>query len=104
MQEGKNQPSPWEQLKNQTYLGSVDFIEEAQCKIEHERSLKDVLRLQKQVSIKPITYYQQRNINRDEAISKSYLDGHYTLKGVGAHFGVSYAMVSQAVKAFECEM
>ncbi|VAW92020.1 FIG00759408: hypothetical protein [hydrothermal vent metagenome] len=104
VQEGKNQPSPWEDLKNQIYLGSATFIEEVQCKIEPERSLKDIPKLQKQSSIKPLGYYQQRYSSRDEAMANAYWDGHYTLKGVGSHFGVSYATVSRAVKAYECEM
>ena len=36
-----------------------------------------------------------------EAKSLEYFASHYTLAEVGAHFGVSYAMVSRAVKAVE---
>mgnify|MGYP000468063423 FL=1 len=31
--EGKNQPSPWKQLKNQIYLGDDDFVDEMQCRM-----------------------------------------------------------------------
>ena len=34
-------------------------------------------------------------------MAASYLSGHYTLEQVGAYFGVSYATVSRAVKAYE---
>jgi len=34
IQQGKNQPSPWEQLKNQIYLGTDQFVEDMQCKID----------------------------------------------------------------------
>jgi len=104
VQEGKNQPSPWDELKNQIYLGSDDFIEETQCKLNPEQSLKDIPRLQKQASIKPIYYYQELYLTRDEAMAKAYLSGHYTLKKIGEFFGVSYATVSRAVKSFECKM
>ncbi|NNJ95622.1 MAG: hypothetical protein HKP12_00490 [Gammaproteobacteria bacterium] len=33
VQEGKNQPSAWESLKNQVFLGTDQFVEDMQCKI-----------------------------------------------------------------------
>ena len=104
IQQGKNQPSPWENLKNQIYLGSSEFVEEMQCKLEPDHSLNDIPKKQKQAAIKPLGYYQQRYPSRNEAMAKAYLAGHYTLKQVGQHFGVSYATVSRAVKEIECDM
>ena len=46
IKEGKNQPSPWEKLKNQIYLGSPEFVEDMQCKLDPEQSLKDIPKLQ----------------------------------------------------------
>lgn len=37
-------------------------------------------------------------------IAQAYLSGHYTLQSVGERFGVSYATVSRAVKAVECQL
>ena len=37
--EGSNQPSPWEKLRNQIYLGSDQFIEAAQRHLEPNRKL-----------------------------------------------------------------
>lgn len=104
IQQGKNQPSPWENLKNQIYLGSSSFVEDMQCKLEPEQSLKDIPKLQKQAAKKPLEYFQQRYAERNEAMAKAYFSGHYTLESVGTHFGVSYATVSRAVNLFECEM
>jgi REP-associated tyrosine transposase len=104
IQQGKNQPSPWENLKNQIYLGSSEFVEEMQCKLEPDHSLNDIPKKQKQAAIKPLGYYQQQYPSRSEAMAKAYLAGHYTLKEVGQHFGVSYATVSRAVKEIECDM
>ena len=39
VQEGKNQPSPGELLKNQIYLGNDEFVEDMQCKLDPEQSL-----------------------------------------------------------------
>ncbi len=104
IRQGRDQPPPWESLQNQIYLGSSEFVEDMQCKLDSEQSLKDIPKLQKQAPIKPLDYFQQRYLGRNEAMAKAYLSGHYTLESVGKHFGVSYATVSRAVKSFECDI
>ncbi len=104
VQQGKNQPSPWEHLKNQIYLGSSSFVDEMQCKLDPEQSLKDIPKLQKQSVKKPLDYFKKRYTERNTAMAKAYLSGHYTLEMVGTHFGVSYATVSRAVKWLECQI
>jgi len=42
VQEGKGQPSPWQQLKNQIFLGDDGFVNNMQCKLNPEQSLKDI--------------------------------------------------------------
>ncbi|BCE03008.1 REP-associated tyrosine transposase [Marinicellulosiphila megalodicopiae] len=101
IKEGKNQPSPWLQLKNQVFLGSDEFVEDMQCKISLDQSLIDVPKKQKLKPVKPLDYYQNKFKTRNEAMAKAYLSGHYTLEKVGEHFGVSYATVSRAVKQIE---
>ncbi len=101
VKEGRNQPSPWVQLKNQIYLGSDDFVENIQSKLDPKQSLKDIPRKQKLAPAKPVSYYQKKYSNRKEAMAMSYLSGHYTLSEVGTWFGCSYATVSRAVKAIE---
>lgn len=104
VKEGKNQPSPWESLKNQIYLGSSSFVDEMQCKLDPEQSLKDIPRLQKQSAKKSLSYFKKRYAERNISMAKAYLSGHYTLEEVGVYFGVSYATVSRAVKTVECQM
>jgi len=51
---------------------------------------------------KAITYRGVRICGAgSEGMAQAYRSGHYTLKQVGAHFGVSYATVSRAVKQME---
>lgn len=104
VQEGKNQPSPWGLLKNQVFLGTDQFVEDMQCKINPKQSLSDIPRQQKLSPAKPLSYFEQRYPQRNEAMAYAYLSGHYTLAEVGKWFGVSYATVSRAVKAIECKM
>ena len=104
IQAGKQQPSPWAQLKNQIYLGNDDFIENIQCKLDPEQSLKDIPKKQKQGPAKPLRYYFSTYPVQKEAMAKAYLSGHYTLEEVGQHIGVSYATVSRAVKEYELKL
>jgi REP element-mobilizing transposase RayT len=98
---GKEQPSPWQWLKNQIYLGDDDFVNDMQRKLKSEQSLKDIPRRQKQAPVKPLSFFVDRYKNRDEGMAQAYLSGHYTLAQVGEYFGVSYATVSRAVKQAE---
>lgn len=101
VQQGRGQPSPWQQLKNQIYLGDDEFVEEMQCKLDPGQSLKDIPKKHKQSPVKPLTYYAERYKERDKSMAHAYRSGHYTLEQVGAHFGVSYGTVSRAVKLLE---
>lgn len=101
VQQGKGQPAPWQQLRNQIYLGDDNFVDSMQCKLNPEQSLKDIPKKQKQAAVKPLTYFAERYPSRDESMAQAYLSGHYTLEQVGEHFGVSYATVSRAVKQQE---
>ena len=100
---GKRQPAPWQQLKNQIFLGDDDFVNDMQCKIDPEQSLKDIPKKQKMAPIKPLKYFAERYQTRNESMAHAYLSGGYTLSQVGEHFGVSYATVSRAVKQTEKE-
>jgi putative transposase len=95
--EGKNQPSPWKSLKNQIYLGSDSFVEDVQCKMDVDQSLKGVPKPQKLAPPKPLSFYV-KNYPEKEAMARAYLSGHYTLEEVGGMFGKT---VSRAVKALE---
>lgn len=101
VQQGKGQPSPWQKLRNQIYLGDENFVEETQCKMHPEQSLKGIPKLQKRAPVKPLSYFDERNKSRDECMANAYLSGHYTLEQVGEFFGVSYATVGRAVKKME---
>lgn len=106
VKDGENQPGPWEGLKNQIYLGSDQFVEDMQCRLDEDSSLKDIPRPQKLAPQKPLSYFADQYGERTIAMAQAYRSGHYTLSEVGEHFGVSYATVSRAVKKLEsgCKM
>jgi hypothetical protein len=66
-------------------LGSDDFINDMQRKLNPEQSLKDIPKKQKQPSVKPFSYFANRYQTRDESMAQAYLSGHYTLAQVGEY-------------------
>ncbi|MAT92070.1 MAG: addiction module toxin RelE [Halioglobus sp.] len=98
---GAGSPSPWRALKHQIYLGSGQFVQDMQSRIEPGCSLDEVPSAQTRPPPRSLEYYARRYPDKREAMALAYLSGHYTLKEVGSHFAVSYATVSRAVKAHE---
>lgn len=95
---GKNQPSPWQDLKNQVYLGSDRFVNEMQERIEAPEQLSEIPVSQRRAAPKPLERYANKAASRDAAIVVAYASGGYTLKEVGQYFGLSYSRVSRIVK------
>lgn len=99
--EGRGQPSPWEHLKNQIYLGSDSFVEKLQAQLEPDKDLSEVPLGQKRALAKPLTHYARRYQDRDTAITEAYRSGAYTMKDIGEHFGLHYSQVSRIVRRME---
>lgn len=60
--EDNNQPSIWEGLKNQIYLGSEKFVEDMQCMIEPNQSLENIPKPQKGLVKQPLAIMRERVI------------------------------------------
>lgn len=97
--EGKNQPKPWGQLRNQTYLGSDQFVDEMQRKILADTDLSEISYTQKRCIAKPLSYYEKKCTDRDIAIINSYASGGYSMKEIGDYFKLHYSRVSRIIKA-----
>lgn len=99
---GVGEPSIWEALQGQIYLGGEGFAECMQRQIEAGGGdLSEIPRAQRRPQAKSIAHYQRSYDNRDEAMAQAYLTGEYTLKSIADHFGVHYATVSRAVRKHE---
>lgn len=96
---GCNQSKPWEELKNQIYLGDDAFVDEMQSKISLETDLSEIPSPQKRRVVKPLTYYENKYNDRDVAIVKAYESGGYSMKTIGEYFKLHYSRVSRIVKA-----
>ena len=99
--EGKNQPSPWQQLKNQIYLGDAAFVDEMQCKMTEDISLQEVPSSQARQVAKPLSYYESLSTNRDEVVYLAYQSGGYTMNEIGNHFDLHYSSVSKIITSIE---
>jgi REP element-mobilizing transposase RayT len=99
--EGRNQSNPWQQLKNQIYLGDEQFVEQLQHSVDKEKDLSEVPSAHHRRAAQPLDFYNAKTRNRDEAIVMAYESGGYTLKALGEHFGLHYSRVSRIIAAAE---
>ncbi|GGO80451.1 hypothetical protein GCM10011348_17140 [Marinobacterium nitratireducens] len=95
--EGKHQPSPWNRLRNQIYLGSEQFVDEMQKRIENADRSLEVPLAQRRPLAKPLDYYVKTTSSRNEAIVKAYASGGYSMKALGEFFGLHYSRVSRII-------
>ncbi len=96
--EGIGQAGPWEQLRQQVFLGSEAFVENLRRRLPTDRDLSEVPRAQRRPPAKPLAEYAALHPDRDVAIAAAYASGGYTLKEIGEYFGLHYARVSRIVR------
>lgn len=94
--EGKGQPSPWQFLRNQVYLGGEQFVENLQALVDGDKELTEIPLSQRRPAPKSLKEYARAR-DRNTAIAVAYRSGGYTLKEIGAHFGLHYSTVSGIV-------
>ncbi len=101
VREGIGLPPVWDDLRQQIYLGSDDFVDKHQKLISRKQDLDDIPALQKRAMPKPISYYQKKYKNEKQAITQAFLSGGYTLKEIGDYYGKHYTTISRIVKQNE---
>ncbi|MEW8692871.1 MAG: transposase, partial [Candidatus Thiodiazotropha endolucinida] len=65
---GKNQPSPWEALKNQVFLGDEGFVEGLQMGLDAGVDLSEVPLSQRRSIPKSLDKYEEEGAKRNDAI------------------------------------
>jgi len=98
---GKNQPSPWESLTNQIFLGSETFITKVRKHIPKDKDLSEIPQIQKHPIAKPLKYFSEKAKNRDVAIINAFESGGYSMKEIGDHFELHYSTASRIVRRKE---
>ena len=99
--EGKGQPSPLKELRNQIYLGDDRFVETLQAMVAQDADLSEVPSAQKRKLAKPIEEYIDTADSRNEGIYLAYRSGAYTMKTISDELGLHYSTVSKIIKVFD---
>lgn len=91
---GKNQPSPWENLRNQVFLGDDQFVEKMLKRVHQDKDLSEIPSSHRRARPATLSEYERKGKDRNSAIVNAYRSGGYTLKQIGDHFGLHYTTVS----------
>jgi REP element-mobilizing transposase RayT len=96
--DGMGQPSPWEQLKHQVFLGTDAFVESIRRRIPASRDLREISQAKSRPTVEPLAVYARQHPERNHAIVAAYASGGYTMQEIGDFFGVHYSRVSKIVQ------
>ena len=96
--EGKDQPAPWSQLRNQIYLGDEKFVEKMISLLDGDKELSEIPSSQRRAMPKAISHYEDVSKTRNAAIVAAYKSGGYSLQEVGDYFGLHYTTISGILK------
>ncbi len=91
-------PSLWDRLEGQIYLGAAGFAEAMRARIGAESEASEVPRVQREAPPRPLPAFARRYEDRREAMARAHLDGGYSQAEVARHFGVHYSTVSRAAR------
>lgn len=94
--EGKDQPTIWQHLRGQIYLGDEAFVKKLHQRHPLDERLTEVPRAQRRPPARPLAHYV-RMADPKQAMQRAYASGEYTLSQIADHFGVHYSTVSRAV-------
>ena len=95
--DGKNQPKPWQKLRNQVFLGSDSFVAELLSRIQDE-PLQEIPSAQRRPPAQSLPQIAEQYQDRDGAIFHAYASGGYSLQAISDYFGLHYYSVSRIVK------
>ncbi len=97
--EGAGRTGIWQGLNRQVYFGDDRFVARVRRMAGGAgEDLSEIPRAQRGAAAKPLSHYQARYREPRRAMAEAFASGAYTLKAIGAHFGVHYSTVSRAVR------
>ena len=99
VQQGIRGPRVWENLRGQIFLGTDQFVEVMQARLEGDGASpsREIPRLQRRALAKSLKYYHASFDDAKAGMLAAYATGDYTLQAVADAFGVHYSTVSRAV-------
>ena len=103
IEQGHDQPSVWESLKGQVFLGDEAFVEKELNKVDSDNASDEIPARQRRPVCRPIADYEKQSQTRNEAICLAYQSGQYSLKDLGDYFDLHYSRISRIVKQSEAK-
>jgi len=102
-----DEENPWDALRGGVLLGSEEFVDQMEERLDEQRSVGEIRARQRLVDRPPLAeivaaVHDRRQ--RAEAAYRAHVEWGYTLKEIGAALGVHYATVSRLVKVVEARM
>ncbi|WP_338114244.1 helix-turn-helix domain-containing protein, partial [Thiorhodococcus mannitoliphagus] len=104
VREGIAQPSVWDGLRHQVFLGSEAFVQRHCVPSMPAERLREIPRAQRRPLATPLAEFARRYPVRAEAMARAYQSGVYSMREIADDFGVHYSTVSRAVRRFENEL
>ncbi len=98
------QPSAWDFLHGQIYLGSEGFVKRMQVLVTDRSAIAEIPRAQRRPMARPLEYYRNTVADPKVAIATAFATGDYTMQEIATCFRVHYATVSRTVKKYEASM
>jgi len=98
VREGVGQPSIWNDLRKQIYLGSDQFIDSMLEEIDKDKkAVEEVPCLQRHAVSISLDEYCNQTKDRNEAIKAAFNSGGFTMKVIAEYFGLHYTSISRIV-------
>jgi hypothetical protein len=101
VRQGIGQPSVWEGLRNQVFLGSEAFAQRHCIRSKPTERLREVPRAQRRPLASSLAEFARRYPVRHEAMARAFQTGAYSMQEIADYFGVHYSTVSRAVRRLE---
>jgi REP-associated tyrosine transposase len=99
--DGQRQPSIWNGLRHQIYLGGAGFVAHMQGRRRDIESLDEIPKVQRQPVPQSLQAFAEAYGDKQMAMAAAYVSGAYTLKAIAAYFSVHSSTVSRAVRRAE---
>jgi len=104
IREGIGLPPIWDGLSHQIFLGDDTFVDNEVAKIkiiEESVDLSEIPKIKRRAQAKPLSWYKDQSVSRNEGIVRAYLSGGYLMKQIAECFNVHYSTVSRVISKAE---
>ncbi len=90
-----------EEFKNQIHLGTEDFEEKKQSKVNRNQRLSEIPKSQKRPVAQPLSWYLEKYQDRNTAIIEAFSSGGYNMRQIGDHVSLHYSRISRIISLAE---